>query len=143
MFILKVTNKQTGQVEQSDFQTEAECETHKLALEAMGYSLTDSKDENGNIVPALYSFEIVNSKNPIGPISPRQIRLALLAIGITDSSIESAINMLSSELKDQAMIAWKYSTSFERNQPAVDMIGTIAGLNSEQLDALWIAGANL
>lgn len=38
MFKLIVKNKATGQTEQSDFKTQAECEAHKEYLKSIGYS---------------------------------------------------------------------------------------------------------
>ena len=94
-------------------------------------------------IPAQFTWEIVPFNTPLENISPRQIRLALLSIGITSAMVEAAIANLPSPQKDQATIAWNYSNYFSRTEPAVAMIGTLAGLNSEQLDNLWILGATL
>lgn len=143
MFKLIVTDNETNSVEQSDFETEIECENWKAHLESIGYNFTDTQDENGNVIRAIYSFAIEEYKAPIGSISPRQIRMALLAQGINESAIESAINGLPSPQKEQAMIAWKYSTEFVREQASVNEIGGLVGLSSEQLDALWLAAKAL
>lgn len=87
-----------------------------------------------------FDTEIVEYVAPIESISPRQIRLALLAIGKTDSDVESAINNLSSPDKEMAMIAWRYSTKFERSIPSVEAIGALLGYSSEELNQIWIAG---
>ena len=116
-------------------------------------------DENGNVItpaviteaipahtvgiPAEFTWDIVPFSAPLENISPRQIRLALLSIGITSAIVEAAIANLPSPQKDQATIAWNYSNYFSRTEPAVAMIGTLAGLNSEQLDNLWRLGATL
>jgi len=128
MFNLKVT-KADGSIEQSDFLTEQECLDWQAHLGEIGY--TDC------------TFEIIAYAKPIEDISPRQIRLVLLASGITEASIDGAIAVLESPLKEQAMIAWKYSTSFKRDVPIIAAIGKLLGLSSEQLDALWIKGKDL
>lgn len=41
MFILKVTNKENGLVEQTNFTTQEQCLNHKVQLEASGYVFLD------------------------------------------------------------------------------------------------------
>jgi hypothetical protein len=64
-------------------------------------------------------------------------------MGLTEAAIDSAISTLSSPSKEQAMIAWKYSTTFKRSEVAVAMIGALLSLSSEQLDGVWKIGSNL
>lgn len=127
-------------------------------------SLRDIQNDSMNIVNnQIYSWNFTNIPQPtteelnalipiieseltakaIEDISPRQIRMALLSQGLTESAIDSAINSLSSPSKEQAMIAWKYSTTFKRNAEAVAAIGALLNLSSEQLDALWKAAVVL
>ncbi len=127
MFNLKVT-KPDGSIEQSEFATNEEAVSWKTHLEAIGY---------------IGTFEISSINPPIEDISPRQIRMALLALGLTEAAIDSAINSLSSPQKEQAMISWKYSTTFKRENEAVAAIGALLNLSSEQLDALWKAAVVL
>jgi hypothetical protein len=89
------------------------------------------------------SFEVVPYKAPIEDISPRQIRLALLESGITESAVDGAISALSSPDKEKAFIAWKFSTSFVRDLPIIDLLGSSLGLTSEQLDSIWSLGKGL
>jgi|ERR1017187_1969739 hypothetical protein len=124
MFILKSKEISTGLIQQSDFQTMDELNTHQTQ-----YFSDTTIYEN-----------IVSTINPIpDPISPRQIRLALLASGITDAMVIAQINTLSIPDKDAAMIAWQYSGQFDRSVPAVAQIGLMLGYNSDTLDALWKA----
>lgn len=90
-----------------------------------------------------HTYEIEQFKEALEDISPRQIRLALLSLGITEEMVDTAISKLSSPEKDQAMIAWKFSTSFVRTYPAISMIGLILGLNEEELDKVWKIGITL
>jgi hypothetical protein len=87
MFILKVTNKQSGQVEQSDFQTELEAVNHKSLLEALGYQFEDKVNDLNEPIPATHSFEIIEDVKSEklkkiaeleAKITPRRIRDALL-----------------------------------------------------------------
>lgn len=132
MKILKVTNLSNGNIEQSDFQSEQECLDHKAYLETIGYDFTNT-----------HSFEILSGFNKFNPISPRQIRLALLSLGVSQEMVKSQIDLLPSPTNQQALIAWEYSTYFERNAPLVESLGLALGLTIEQLDALWIQAKDL
>jgi hypothetical protein len=113
--------------EESDFQTLLEAQAHFDSLELSGYF--------GSIGEYTYSIiEVIPVKEDV---SPRQLRLALLSAGITEAMIDGAIALLESPTKEQAQIAWKYSLSYKRSESAVAVIGTLAGLTSDQLDGLW------
>ncbi len=114
--------------EESEYPTEQECiDHHKNNLSHWGE----------------HTYSIVPFGKTLEDISPRQLRLVLLSMGKTEQDIDSTINQLSSPSKEQAMIAWKYSTSFVRSQPAVAMIGQMLGLTSDQLDVIWQTGVQL
>ncbi len=81
--------------------------------------------------------EAENLKKKYPAVSPRQIRLALLSQGITESMIDATIGALPSPDKEAAMIAWRYSTSFERFLPIVEQIGIALGFDSIALNTLW------
>lgn len=122
MFILKVTNKQSGQVEQSDFQTELEAVNHKSLLEALGYHFEDKKEiipavvaddgstieaEKEVIIPATHSFEIIEDVKSEklkkiaeleAKITPRRIRDALLGDKSFIEQIEAEIAELRKSL---------------------------------------------
>lgn len=132
MKVLKVTHLQNGTIERSDFLTEQECLDHKTYLESLGYDFVN-----------VYSWEIENGLKNLIPISPRQIRLALLGLGITQENVKSMIALLPSPTNEQALIAWEYSTYFDRNAPLVESLGLSLGLTSEQLDALWAQAKDL
>lgn len=128
MYNLKVT-KPDGSIEQSDFQTNQEAIDWQTHLGVLGY--VDC------------TYEISETNPPIEDISPRQIRMALLSLGLAENAIDGAISNLSSPSKEQAQIAWKYSTSFKRDAEAVSIIGSLLSLSSEQLDQIWKIGVNL
>lgn len=75
---------------------------------------------------------------PLTPLTPRQLRRALLGIGITAAMVEAQIAS-----DQETMIDWEYSTQFERNHPTVVSLGTALGMSSEQIDTLWRAALAL
>ena len=129
MYILKV-KKEGKPDEQSDFATEQE------AIDWQAHLVNDLGYVD-------CTFEILQVNPPIEDISPRQIRMALLNLGLAENAIDGAISNLSSPQKEQAQIAWKYSTSFKRDAEAVAIIGALLSLSSEQLDQIWKIGSNL
>ncbi len=94
-------------------------------------------------IPAQYTYEIVEFTPPLADISPRQIALALLSMGITEAQVLAAINQLPSPQKEQGIIAWNRSNYFVRTEPAVAMIGALMNLSNEQLDQIWTLGVTL
>jgi hypothetical protein len=125
MFTLKVT-KEDGSIEQSDFKTNDEAVAWQAHLGEIGY--VDC------------TYEIITTQEVLANISRRQIRLALLAINIRATDVVATINSLPDNQKEQAMIAWEDSVSFERLNPVVIGLGQMMGLSSDQLDAVWKAG---
>ena len=77
------------------------------------------------------------------PISPRQIRLALVMSGVSLSMIDEALNSLPEPTKSFALVSWEYAISFERTDPLVDNVGLLLGWNTAQLDGLWEMAATL
>jgi hypothetical protein len=129
MYKLK-TNSINGH-EESDFLTLEEAQAHFQNLVDSGYYGAECTHE---------IIEVIPKKDDI---SPRQIRMALLSLGLTESMIDTVILNLQSPLKEQAQIAWKYSLSYKRDETAVQAIGSLAGLSSEQLDSVWIMAKDL
>jgi len=75
-------------------------------------------------------------------VSPRQIRLALLAAGISFTDIEAAINTLDESIRAAAMISWEYATSFERESSLVAAVGALLQKDNAWIDNLFIEAAN-
>lgn len=72
------------------------------------------------------------------PLSPRQIRLGLASIGITEAKVDAL-------LVDDAMgmIEWKHATEFKRTHPLVTALSAALSIPAEQIDALWVWASNL
>jgi len=70
-------------------------------------------------------------------LTPRQARLALLAVGLLDE-VETLL------ANDKAMqIWWEYSLDIQRNHEHIVAMGGALGLTETQLDDLFIDGAKL
>jgi hypothetical protein len=75
-------------------------------------------------------------------VTMRQARLALLQAGLLDS-VNTAIAGMTGAQKAAAEIEWEYSNSLKRSQPLVAQLGAALGLNTTQLDALFLTAATL
>ena len=71
-------------------------------------------------------------------LSPRQVRLGLLSIGVTNALVEVALGE-----DEAALIEWHYATSIERSHPLVDSLADHFELPPEQVDSLWLWAAEL
>ena len=77
------------------------------------------------------------------PLSPRQIRLALIIMGISLSDIDANLDLLPEPTKSLAKVSWEYSLEFYRDDPLVDSVASLLGWTSEQTDYLWDYGVTL
>jgi hypothetical protein len=79
----------------------------------------------------------------IPPCTPRQIRLWLLSMGITESMIEAQINQIE-DPNDRAatLVEFKYASEFQRDHNFVTEIGLSLGLSEDEIDSGFkIAGS--
>lgn len=76
-------------------------------------------------------------------ITPRQVRLGLLSIGVSLASIDAAIDALDEPQRSVAQIDWKYAIAFKRDNPLVETIGAMLGKTPEEIDALWLYSETL
>ena len=79
----------------------------------------------------------------IPSISPRQLRLALVSVGINISDIDVAIDSLPEPYKSKAQVSWNYASSFEINNSFVQTIANSIGLQETDLKLLWIKALQL
>jgi len=67
--------------------------------------------------------------------SPRQIRLWLLSMGVTEVMVIGMINQIpDAGVKAATLIEYEYASVFERNHPFVDQVGLALGLTLDQID---------
>lgn len=72
------------------------------------------------------------------PITPRQLRLALVRSGISLLSVTAALDSLPEGAeKEEAEIEWEYATRYERMAPALLTIAGAIGLTQSEIDTLW------
>ena len=118
--------------------------------------------ESYDVIPDAHLFQVVHEisffeREPVvgwayandicypilAPISPRQIRTALLLMGIDLTMIDAALDSLPEPTKSFAKVSWNYSMSYERTDPLVSSVAALLGWDADQTDQLWITGAAL
>lgn len=107
--------------------------------------LLQSQSEGKIIKPDSKGLPIAVDPPPPGPpqrVTMRQARLALLQEGLI-SKVTDAISELPSPQKETALIEWEYSQEVRRNQPLVQILADILGLDDEAIDGLFIKAASL
>ncbi|PDT54706.1 MULTISPECIES: hypothetical protein [Sinorhizobium] len=78
------------------------------------------------------------------PLTARQLRLGLLASGISVRQVSVAIGAMPAGAdKDRAQIEWEYASTFNRTHHLIGAIGAVLGLPLEQIDTMWEAAAFL
>lgn len=95
-----------------------------------------------------HNWEVVElPKKPgvhMSALSARQIRLGLLAAGISPSSITDYIEaMPEGAEREAALVEWEYATQYDRNHPLIATLGDLLDLSHEQINDLWLASVNL
>lgn len=84
-----------------------------------------------------------------GPVVPREVSMAqgviaLLRAGITEAMVEAAIAGLpAGATRDEASAWWRRSNAIRRDHPFVAALAPALGLDAAQLDALFIAAAQV
>lgn len=94
-------------------------------------------------VDPVKAAEIDRQKIPT--LSPRQLRLALLRLGMTGAQVEAQIAAMPGTDADReaAMIEWEYAPTYQRDHPLVIMLGAALGLTQAQIDAAWMEAATI
>ncbi|WP_082520575.1 hypothetical protein [Rhizobium sp. Root482] len=100
--------------------------------------LTDNPDFpiDPYVPPAEPTAEELRAMMP--PISPRQLRLALVRNGHSLASVDAAISALpDGQEKEESQIAWEYGTSFERLSPTLQAVAGALQMAPESVDVMW------
>lgn len=75
---------------------------------------------------------------PLAPLTRRQLRLGLLANGITTADVEVAIAAIPDPMdRAVAEIEWADASTYERDHPLIEQVGSALGLSPEQIDTMW------
>ena len=98
-------------------------------------------DDSGNLVGQ-------NQSPPDPPTAPDtltavQIRLWLVAHGITLEQVADAIAALPYETREATRIEWEYSGTIHRSSSTLVAMATAFGMNSAAVDAAFIEAASL
>lgn len=75
-------------------------------------------------------------------ITMRQARLALLGAGLL-ATVNAAIAGMAGAAGDAARIEWEYATSVDRTNALFGAMATQLGLDSTELDALFVQASTL
>lgn len=83
------------------------------------------------------------ASTPMPDITRRQLRLALLRLGITSDHVEARIAALEIAPieREAAMIEWRDSNTYQRDHWLVQMLGNALGMTEAQIDAVWVNAA--
>lgn len=104
-------------------------------------------EQLGRDIYALAIAGVVAPSDPVvlpipQAVTMRQARLALLGAGLM-AGVTTAINALPSPQKEAAQIEWEYSQTVERQRGFVLLLGDALGLDSAELDQLFVTAAGL
>lgn len=96
-------------------------------------------EDAGNQIPP---YEEAATSLP--PLSPRQLRLMMLQIGITEQAVVDQIAAIADpQERAAAEIEWAWATRYDREHPLVVSLADALEFAPEQLDALWMYAADL
>lgn len=86
--------------------------------------------------------EISRKKMP--PLTPRQIRLVMLMLGLTDAAVDAKIDAIpDASERAAAHIEWQWATTIKRTHALVESLRVAMDFPADQFDALWLYGAAL
>jgi len=81
---------------------------------------------------------------PLVPITPRQMLIGLLSIGITEAMVLAELDAIADpQERAIALIEWQRAGTIDRGHPLVDELAATFELPSEQVDDLWRWAASL
>ena len=115
---------------------------HAVQIRAAIAQCQAAIDAGGLVMTEAETDAIRNA--PVVPhaVTMRQARLAMLGAGVL-ASVDAAINAMPEPTKSAAKIEWEYSQEVQRHNGFVAALGPSLGLSSAQIDALFVAAANL
>lgn len=118
-----------------------ECaEENTQAMRANGWTVVTNEeyaDYVSSMDDLIAAYEQSKIELSLPAISARQIRLALLSQGITESMIQSSLESLSEPDRSAALVEWNHAATFERNHPLVPNVAGALGWNTDQVNQLW------
>lgn len=77
-------------------------------------------------------------------LTPRQLCLMLLQIGMTSAMVDAAIASIPDPVaREVATVEWTKSTTYERHHPLVDQLAAGFGFTDSELDTIWTYAASI
>ncbi len=77
-------------------------------------------------------------------LTRRQLRLALLGLGVTAATVEAVIAQIPADAdREAAMIYWQDTLKYHRAHTLVEQIAGALSITETQLDTAWNQAANL
>lgn len=113
---------------------------NRLVVPANDVAYIGGQYINGAFVapPAPPELTIEEIREAMSPLTPRQLRLGLLSIGIHEADVDMKL------VSDPSgMVEWKYASYLKRTHPLVDGLGSLFSITPEQIDTLWLWAAEL
>lgn len=81
--------------------------------------------------------------NGFAVLSAVQVRLALLAAGVTAQMVNNVIDAMPPDQKETARTFWEYAVQFERSHAFITVFSDALGLTNAQVDQMWYAAARI
>ena len=105
------------------------------------YTFSDAAEFEAELASADMSIPVAQAIPQA--VTRRQARQALLLAGVL-GSVQSAIDGIADPVqRGMAQIEWDDSQAFERNRPLLIALGAALGLDSAELDQLFITASGL
>ena len=124
-----------------------------FVIEQNGYPYHVVQDDPlySEVAQAAQGIELPPEVQPEPPrfvmptITARQLRLALLGLGLTGAQVEAQIAAMpgTPAQREAAMIEWEYATTYQRDHQLVAMLGAALGLTTAQIDDAWKEAATI
>ena len=117
--------------------------TQELAMKLVSppdpYHIFNEELQEWQTTDELQTKKLTTWRETIGEITPKQLRLVLLANGVSSSDVEAAIlNIEDAITREIATIEWQYGTGYSRTNANLQMIATqLLGFSEEQIDEMW------
>jgi hypothetical protein len=77
-------------------------------------------------------------------LTARQLRLWIIGAGLPLAAVETQLEAIEdATTRERARVEWEYATAYERTHPLVVQLGAALGLTTAQIDAAFIAAAQM
>jgi hypothetical protein len=109
-----------------------------------GMHTWEVRDDAGNVIGI--NQQAVEPESPAVPasVSARQIRLWLVAHGVSLAAVEAAIDAIPDALqRDSVRVEWEYAPYVERSHPMLVPLAAALGLSEDQVDQAFVEAATL